>query len=179
MKLARATVATAVFLTALLAIYYLHMRFFRVNVVFYAAIADAVFASLIAGARIGLDEVLSTPGRFRKFLLISNLACSGLCVGNLGPTVIDRSLSFYILEKLQQRGGGIRKDRFEDVFTREYLKEHRLMDVATHRTIGIRNNHCQRTTAFYSLPRESASRVSVASSEHHLTTQTEVADGGV
>jgi hypothetical protein len=43
--------------------------------------------------------------------------------------VIDRSLSFYILEKIQQRGGGIRLDRMEDVFTREYVKEHRLVDV--------------------------------------------------
>lgn len=45
------------------------------------------------------------------------------------PTVIDRSLSFYILEKIQQRGGGIQLDSFEQVFTQEYLKEHRLVDV--------------------------------------------------
>jgi hypothetical protein len=45
------------------------------------------------------------------------------------PTVIDRSLSFYILEKLQQRGGGIKLDAFDQVFTQEYVKEHRLVDV--------------------------------------------------
>ena len=45
------------------------------------------------------------------------------------PTVLDRSLSFYILEKIQQRGGGIKLSQFERVFTREYLKEHRLVDV--------------------------------------------------
>jgi hypothetical protein len=45
------------------------------------------------------------------------------------PTVIDRSLSFYILEKLQQRGGGILQSRFAEVFTQEYLKEDRLVDV--------------------------------------------------
>jgi hypothetical protein len=45
------------------------------------------------------------------------------------PTVIDRSLSFYILEKLQQRGGGIKINNFEQVFTQEYVKEHRLVDV--------------------------------------------------
>ena len=45
------------------------------------------------------------------------------------PTVIDRSLSFYILEKLDHRGGGIQLASFEDVFTREYVKEHRLVDV--------------------------------------------------
>ena len=45
------------------------------------------------------------------------------------PTVIDRSLSFYILEKLQQRGGGIKQDSFEQIFTQEYVKEYRLVDV--------------------------------------------------
>ncbi|KAK3584150.1 hypothetical protein CHS0354_035230 [Potamilus streckersoni] len=45
------------------------------------------------------------------------------------PAVIDRSLSLYILEKLQQRGGGIELAQFEKVFTEEYVKEHRLLDV--------------------------------------------------
>jgi hypothetical protein len=45
------------------------------------------------------------------------------------PTVIDRSLSFYLLEKIQQRGGGIKEDAFEQLFTQEYVKEHRLVDV--------------------------------------------------
>lgn len=31
------------------------------------------------------------------------------------PTVIDRSLSMYILEKLQQRGGGIQLAAFDTV----------------------------------------------------------------
>src|SRR5690606_37013811 len=45
------------------------------------------------------------------------------------PTVIDRSLSFYLLEKLDQRGGAIRQERFADLFVEEYLVEHRLVDV--------------------------------------------------
>ena len=43
--------------------------------------------------------------------------------------MIDRSLSFYILEKLDQRGGGIKVDKMDIVFTKEYLKEHRLIDI--------------------------------------------------
>lgn len=45
------------------------------------------------------------------------------------PTVLDRSLSFYILEKLQQRGGGIREDALQQVFTDEYMREHHLIEV--------------------------------------------------
>jgi hypothetical protein len=68
----------------------------------------------------------------------------GYAVSISAPTVIDRSLSFYILEKLEQRGG-IRLDRFEYVFTKEYAEEHRLVDVRlteqlTSGTIVIENN---------------------------------------
>ena len=45
------------------------------------------------------------------------------------PTVIDRSLSFYILEKLQQRGGAIQLSKFEYIFTNEYMREHKLVDI--------------------------------------------------
>ena len=45
------------------------------------------------------------------------------------PTVLDRSLSFFILEKIAQRGGSIKESGFKEVFTDEYVKEHRLIDV--------------------------------------------------
>ena len=45
------------------------------------------------------------------------------------PTVLDRSLSFYLLEKLQQRGGGIKQEDFGKVFREEYMLEHRLIDI--------------------------------------------------
>lgn len=54
---------------------------------------------------------------------------TGYAMAISGPAVIDRSLSFYILEKIQQRGGGIKQEKLAQVFTDEYLKEHRLVDV--------------------------------------------------
>jgi hypothetical protein len=66
------------------------------------------------------------------------------------PAVIDRSLSFYFLEKLQQRGGGILHDRMADVFIQEYMKEHHLVDIRMTEqmeagTISIRDG-CVRLT---------------------------------
>jgi len=52
---------------------------------------------------------------------------AGYAIAIAGPTVLDRSLSFYILEKLQQRGGGIRLDRMDEVFRDEYMREHQLV----------------------------------------------------
>ncbi|TCV95759.1 hypothetical protein EC912_102103 [Luteibacter rhizovicinus] len=128
-KYLRALLASIVFVVALLVIYYIHMRNFRVNVVFYATILDAVIAAvLVIGA-------FATCGWFREFtgLEVAQLVLIWLLGGYAFaisvPTVIDRSLSFYILEKLEQRGGGIREDAFRQVFTEEYVREHHLVEV--------------------------------------------------
>lgn len=126
MKIVRALAASLLFVLLLLATYYLHIRFFTVNVVFYAAIADGLIAAVLTGL------VMSTSRSFNGFEKLQMVVIWMLCGYAFAisvPTVIDRSLSFYILEKLQQRGGGIQQSRFADVFTQEYLKEHRLVDV--------------------------------------------------
>ena len=126
MKIFRALAATTLFVVLLLLTYYVHIRFFTVNVVFYAAIADGVIAALLTGLFMAASRTFNA---FEKLQLVVIWLLSGYCFAISVPTVIDRSLSFYILEKLQQRGGGILHDRFADVFTQEYLKEHRLVDV--------------------------------------------------
>ena len=126
MKIVRAFAATALFVVLLLLTYYLHIRYFTVNVVFYAAIADGVIAAVVTGLLIAGSGSFNG---FEKLQLVVIWLLAGYCFAISVPTVIDRSLSFYILEKLQQRGGGILHDRFADVFAKEYLKEHRLVDV--------------------------------------------------
>jgi hypothetical protein len=129
MKIRYALVSTLFFLAILFLIYYIHVTYLRVNIVFYASITDAMIAASLAGL------ILFTSSRFRLFnhfeklqlLFIWVLVGYGLAISV--PTVIDRSLSFYILEKLEQRGGGIKLNAFEEVFTKEYVKEHRLVDV--------------------------------------------------
>ena len=129
MKLIRSGMATFIFVTLLLLIYYVHITYFRVNVVFYAAIADALLAALITGVILFMAACFQPFNWFEKVQLVIIWLLAGYAFAISVPTVIDRSLSFYILEKLQQRGGGIRLDRFEQVFTKEYVKEHRLVDV--------------------------------------------------
>jgi hypothetical protein len=129
MKYLKLIVATAVYAILLLAIYVLHVRYVPVNVVFYSAILDAVLATILA------ITLVATVRWFKVFTCFETLqlCCIWLLLGYSFaisvPTVIDRSLSFYILEKLQQRGGGIKLDAFDQVFTQEYVKEHRLVDV--------------------------------------------------
>lgn len=129
MKLASALAATALYILLLLVTYFVHVTWFPVNVVFYAAIADAIIAALVTALILFLPGCFTCLGHFEKVLLIVIWLLGGYSFAISVPTVIDRSLSFYILEKLQQRGGGIQKDAFAQVFTQEYVKEHRLVDV--------------------------------------------------
>lgn len=130
MKFLHSALWTLLFLFVLGVTYVVHATQLRVDVVFYSALLDALVATVICA--------LALAGWVRKRRAFSALeACQLVLIWALlgyvfaisVPTVIDRSLSFYILEKLEQRGGGIRADAMASVFVDEYLHEHRLVDV--------------------------------------------------
>jgi len=129
MKYLKLLIATAVYALLLLVTYVLHVSYIPVNVVFYSAILDAVLATVLALALIATVRWLKVFTPFETLQLCCIWLLLGYSFAISVPTVIDRSLSFYILEKLQQRGGGIKLDTFDQVFTQEYVKEHRLIDV--------------------------------------------------
>jgi hypothetical protein len=149
------TIITAVVLSLLLflAINIFHFRFFPVHVVLYDSLIDVVIAAV---ASVVFYLLL------RRRLRMINIYEAGLCIAltvliavNYSvsvPTIIDRSLSVYILEKLQQRGGSIRESAFEEILTKEFFPEHRLVDIRLTEqmnsgTITIDNNNCVRLTA--------------------------------
>ena len=128
-KIYLALLATAVFISLLLGIYWLHVTYFRVDVVLYSAVADGMLATVIAVGLLYLWRSFNIFNGFEKLQLAAIWFLGGYIFAISIPTVIDRSLSFYILEKIQQRGGGIQLAKFEEVFTKEYVTEHRLVDV--------------------------------------------------
>ncbi|MDQ1094676.1 hypothetical protein QE400_004089 [Xanthomonas sacchari] len=128
-KILRAFLATIVFVVVLLGVYYLHMRHFRVNVVLYASILDALIAVVVVATGMALLRGFRDFSRLEIIQLLLIWMLGGYVFAISVPTVIDRSLSFYILEKLHQRGGGIREDAFRQVFTDEYVREHHLVEV--------------------------------------------------
>lgn len=128
-KLGRAGTASMFFLLLLASIYVIHARFLRVDVVFYAALFDVAIASSLAGAWLWRARCFYSLQPFEKLQLLLIWLLLGYALAISLPTVIDRSLSFYLLEKLDQRGGAIRQDAFARIFVEEYLPEHRLVDV--------------------------------------------------
>ena len=113
-----------------LVVNYIHFMFFEVRVIFYACVIDLLIASV---------SVLSMHVILRRRSWESDgveLALSaiigGLCIllySVLGPTVVDRSLSIYILEKIDQRGGAVAEAAIPAIFVEEYMAEYRLVDV--------------------------------------------------
>jgi hypothetical protein len=129
MKFRKALLLLAVFLVSLLAVYYVHVLFFNVDVIFYSAILDGVLASGITAAVLLPLRWFRVFTGFEKTLMILLFLSFGYAFAISVPTVIDRSLSFYILEKLQQRGGSIPYASMDDVFKDEYMKEDHLVEV--------------------------------------------------
>ena len=149
-KFSAALLATLAFLALFCLIYWLHVRYLRVDVVFYSAVADALVAALLTGAALFAFHRFAVFNGFEKTLLVAIWLLVGYSIAISVPTVIDRSLSFYILEKLQQRGGAIALGDFEDVFTRGYAKEHHLVDVRVTEQLEsgtvVVNNGCVQLT---------------------------------
>lgn len=113
-----------------LAINLLHFLFLPVGVVLYDTAFDMVVGvGLAAGVAWFVFRRSALLNALETTLCLTLAMVIGLAYAISVPTVIDRSLSIYILEKLDQRGGGIRQDAMADVFVQEYLPEHRLVDI--------------------------------------------------
>lgn len=125
----RALVGILSYVVLLLATYYVHIRFFKVDVVGYAALVDAVIAAVLAGVLLFVLKWFYGMEKFERILLVVIYLLGGYAFAVSIPTVVDRSLSLYILQKLDQRGGGIKQDQIGWVFVNEYMPEDRLVDV--------------------------------------------------
>jgi len=129
MKLKQAIFGTVVFIVNLFAVYSIHVVYFEVDVVLYSALFDVLIAVLLTSIFVGFGLILGLLSKFEKCLLLIIWIHVGYVYAITIPTIIDRSLSIYILEKLDQRGGGIKADAFSSVFVEEYLSEHQLVAV--------------------------------------------------
>ncbi|MBV2235037.1 MAG: hypothetical protein KUL75_05755 [Sterolibacterium sp.] len=130
--------------------YGVHARYFSVNVVLYGAIFDGLLASVLTTVLLWQTRWLKQLGKFERLQLFLIWLLMSYAFAISVPTVIDRSLSFYLLEKLQQRGGGIQLARFDEIFVREYMPEHRLMQIRLTEQIAsgtvVLDNNCVRLT---------------------------------
>jgi hypothetical protein len=110
-------------------IYMAHIHFFRVNVIFYASLLDSLIA-LIFFLIIFLSSAMSKIYNYFELFAISCLLIFlGYSFSISVPTVIDRSLSFYYLEKIRQHDGAISKNSMRDIFTGDFVDEYKVVEM--------------------------------------------------
>ena len=129
MKIKRLTTSLFLFSVILIIVYITHINFFYVNVVFYSAILDGILAAIITTFLLKYNKYFKIFSFFEKLLIFIIYLLLGYSLALSIPTIIDRSLSFYILEKIQDKGSSIREKKFEELFTKEYIIEHQLVKV--------------------------------------------------
>lgn len=115
---------------AFLLINWIHFQTLSVAVILYACILDTILASaLVLGAYrfFWWKRSVLLPTEAGLTAIAANLLI--LLYAVMGPTVIDRSLSIYIVQKIDMRGGRVAEAAMPDIFVKEYLPEFRLVDV--------------------------------------------------
>jgi hypothetical protein len=109
--------------------YLVHINFFEVQVILYSALLDAFIALIIfVVISISLKNKLNL-NYFESILIILLLSLIGYSLSLSLPTVIDRSLSFYFLEKIEQHNGSIEKASMRDIFINDYIDEYKLVEI--------------------------------------------------
>lgn len=118
----------SIYVTIYLLLYLLMVHAFEVDVLFYASLKIAFIATVVL---FFVMKLFFKASQSDTYFAYSNLLICFLCgyiISISLPTVLDRSLSFYILQKLDQRKG-VRLDSFEYIFSTEYIREHKLVDI--------------------------------------------------
>ena len=128
----------------LVATYWIYIHLFQVNVVLYSSMLTVVLAIIPIVVLLCVTKV-NLFNLFEKCLICVLFILYGYAIAISLPTVIDRSLSFYLLEKINQRGGAVKREAFEAIFKNEYVPEHRLIAIRLTEqlesgTITIENN---------------------------------------
>jgi hypothetical protein len=117
-------------LAGFLVIHTFHFLYFPVYVVLYAVLLDAVITIVLAIVAFLLfhrrcPAITGTEKGLCCIIGFLAMITYGISV----PTIIDRSLSIYFLEKLVQRGGAIRLDAWDAILKNEFMREHRIVDI--------------------------------------------------
>jgi hypothetical protein len=129
---------------------FVHFQLITVKVVMYSAFVDVLVSAAVVAIVIGFTGWFVAGFWIEITLAIAVGALLSALYAVLVPTVIDRSLSVYMLEKVEQLGGGVRQDAFLRMFKDEYPREHRVVDIRlteqiTSGTITL-NNGCVHLT---------------------------------
>ena len=128
-KLKTFFLAISLYLFIYALIYLVHINFFRVNVIFYSSLLDSFIALIIFLVCYVSARVFKKFSNFESCMLFFILLLVGYSFSISLPTVIDRSLSFYFLEKIKQHDGAINRNAMSEIFINDYMIEYKLVEM--------------------------------------------------
>jgi hypothetical protein len=145
MKIINSLLYGLLFIVLLIIIYFIHVNYFKIDVVFFAALSDVCISIFFIALLLFFIDKKLIFSKFEKLLLIIIFSLLGYILSMSIPALIDRSLSFYMLEKIQQSHVGINRKKFDDLFIKDFVKKYNMIDVRlteqlTSGTIFIEND---------------------------------------
>lgn len=123
------TFSIFLYLFIFICIYLIHINFFKVGVIFYSSLIDSIIALIIFFGLYNSINFFKHITNFESSLIILLLFFIGYSFSISLPTVIDRSLSFYFLEKIRQHDGAINKTAMKQMFIDDYMDEYKLVEM--------------------------------------------------
>jgi hypothetical protein len=117
------------YITLLIIFNIFHNLYFNVNVVFYSSLADTLFCLVFVYLLLNFKKFQNQLLGTERSLILVICILLGYIYSLSIPTVIDRSLSLYLLEKIKQQEGQINYESLNDVISKDYLKEYKIVDV--------------------------------------------------
>lgn len=118
------------YVLAFFAINLAHFHWWPVSVILYACLWDIFLATTVTSALYYGLRRHSGPLTWIETGLVNVAAVLVLFVyAILGPTVIDRSLSIYIVETIDQRGGEVAEAAMPRIIVSEFMDEYHVSDV--------------------------------------------------
>jgi len=122
-------ILSIMYLSIFLIVYLVHINFFKVDVILYSAIFDFLLSLAIFAVIFYLTKFSDYYNNFEISQILIIFLLIGYSISISLPTVVDRSLSFYILEKISAHNGSIKTSVMRDIFVNDYINEYKLVEV--------------------------------------------------
>jgi len=121
--------ASSIYIILFLVIYLLHIHFIGIDVILYASLLDSLIALIFFLITFFYSGYFKIYNYFETFTISCILLLLGYSFSITVPTVIDRSLSFYYLEKIRQHDGAIKKSSMREIFTGDFVDEYKVVEM--------------------------------------------------
>lgn len=122
-------ISTLAYLLIYIFVYLIHINYFKVDVILYAAVFDSVISVFILATISFLLKIYKNHSKFETFQTYVIFFLIGYSISLSLPAVIDRSLSFYILEKINAHNESVNLSSMNDIFTNDYMDEYKLIEI--------------------------------------------------